>query len=141
MAGVSVKPRRANREAAASAAAAPPLLLDALGDQRIVIPNLSWEEYVAINEAFVERPNIRMFYCEGRLTLLTESPRHGWYGERLGDLVKGLAQGLKMIWEDAGSATYRRQAKRGGVEGDKTFYFGENAARMKGSRDIDLNIQ
>ncbi len=71
---------------------------------------------MAINEAFVERPNIRMFYCEGRLTLLTESRRHGWYGERLGDLVKGLAQGLKMIWEDAGSATYRRQAKRGGVE-------------------------
>jgi len=141
MPGVLAKPRRAARKAAAPDAAAPPLLLDALGDQRIVIPNLSWEEYVAISDAIIERPNIRTFYCERRLTLLTESRKHGWYSERLGDFVKVLAQGLKMIWEDAGSATFRRRAKRGGVEGDKTFYFGENAAKMKGARDIDLNIQ
>jgi Uma2 family endonuclease len=133
--------RRPDRKVAAPAAATSPLLLDALGDQRIVLPGLSWEEYVAINDAIVERPNIRMFYCDGRLTLLTESRKHGWYGERLGQLVVELATGLKMIIEDAASATFRRRAKKGGVEGDKTFYFGEHAVRMKGSQDIDLNVQ
>ena len=58
-------PRRSRRKVAAPVAADPPLLLDALGDQRIVIPELSWEEYVAINDAIVERPSLRMFYCEG----------------------------------------------------------------------------
>jgi Uma2 family endonuclease len=135
--------RRPDRKVAPCArpAAPAPLLLDALGDQRIVIPELSWEEYIAINDAIVERPNLRMFYCEGRLTLLTESRKHSWYGERLGYLVAELARGLKVPIEDAGSATFRRRAKRGGVEGDKTFYFGEHAAQMKGSKDIDLNVQ
>ncbi len=134
-------PRRVRRKAATPDAAAAPLLLDALGDQRIVIPNLGWEEYVAINDAIVERPNIRMFYCDGRLTLLTESRKHGWYGERLGQLVAELARVLKVPIEDAASATFRRRAKRRGVEGDKTFYFRENATKMKGSKDIDLDVQ
>jgi Uma2 family endonuclease len=141
MPGVLAKPRRAVRKAAAHDAAAPPLLLDALGDQRLVIPGLSWEEYITISDAIVERPNIRTFYCEGRLTLLTESRKHGWYAECLGLFVAELARGLKLIIETAGSATFRRRAKKGGVEGDKTFYFGEHARQMKGSRDIDLNVQ
>jgi Uma2 family endonuclease len=133
--------RRPRRKVAAPAAATSPLLLDTLGDQRIVIEGLSWEQYVTINDAIVERPNIRMFYCEGRLTLLTESRKHSWYAERLGYLVAELARVLKMLIEDAASATFRRRAKKGGVEGDKTFYFGEHATRMKGSQDIDLNVQ
>jgi Uma2 family endonuclease len=82
-----------------------------------------------------------MFYCDGRLTLLTESRKHGWHGERLGQLVVELAAALKVPWEDAGSATFRRRAKKGGVEGDRTFYLRANAAKMKGSKDIDLNVQ
>jgi Uma2 family endonuclease len=127
--------------APAPAAESTPLLLDALGDQRIMIPGLSWEEYVAINDAIVERPDIRMFYSDGRLTVVTESRKHGWYGERLGQLVAELARVLKVPIEDAASATFRRRAKRRGVEGDKTFYLRENAAKMKGSKDIDLNVQ
>ena len=76
--------RRPRRKVAAPAAATAPLLLDALGDQRIVIPDLTWEEYVAINDAIVERPNMRMIYCDGRLTLLTESRKHDWYAEMPG---------------------------------------------------------
>ncbi len=31
--------------------------------------------------------------------------------------------------------------RNGGVEGDKTFYFGEHARTMKGPKDIDLDVQ
>jgi Uma2 family endonuclease len=134
-------PRRAGKKAAAPDAPAPPLLLDALGDQRIVIPETSWEEYVAINDAIVERPNIRMFYCDGRLTLLTESRKHGWASRCLLLLVTALAQGLKVPCEVAATATFRRKAKSAGVEGDETFYFGKNAEVMKGLKDIDLTAQ
>ncbi len=135
------KRHREVREVAAPEAATPPLLVDALGDQRIVIPDLSWEEYVAINDAVVERPGVHMVYCDGRLTLVTESRKHGWSSRRLHTFVVAMARGLKMKWEDAGSATYRRKKKRGGVEGDETFYFGQNAEIMKGSKDIDLDTQ
>jgi Uma2 family endonuclease len=102
---------------------------------------VTWEGYVAINDAVVDPPNLRMIYCDGRLTLLTESRKHGWYGERLSQLVVALAEGLEMAWEDAASATYRRQEKKGGVEGEKTFYFGEHAELMSGAQDIDLDVQ
>jgi Uma2 family endonuclease len=134
-------PRRADRKVAAPRAAASPVPVDALGDARFVIPGLSWESYVAINDAVIERPGVRMIYCDGRLTLLTESRKHGWSSRCLFLLVTALAQGLRIPWETAGTATYRRQRKSGGVEGDETFYFGEHARIMRGLKDIDLDIQ
>ena len=64
-------PRRADRKVAVPAAATSPVPVNALGDQRFVIPDLSWEQYVAINDAVVEHPGVKMIYCDGRLTLLT----------------------------------------------------------------------
>lgn len=146
-AGSARSRRPAAKPAAAPAASAavsatstfPPV--DALGDQWFVIPDLSWEKYVTVSNAIVERPGVRMIYNAGRLTLLTESRKHGWYGERFPFLVWRLAQELNMTWEDAGSATYRKEEKQGGVEGDKTYYFGEHAELMRGSKDIDLASQ
>lgn len=124
-----------------SVAAGPPAAADTGGDQTFVLHDVTWQGYVAMNDAFLEPPNVRMIYCDGRLTLLTESRKHGWYGERFGQLVAALADGLDLSWDDAGSATYRREEKRGGVEGDKTFYFGKNADRMSGPQNIDLTVQ
>ncbi len=127
-----------SRRPAAKPAAAP---VDALGDQWLVITGLSWEQYVTINDAIVERPSVRMIYCDGRLTLLTKSRRHGRYAGCLDFLVAELCKELNVLMETAGSATFRRQEKNGGIEGDKTFYFGENADRMKGPQNIDLDVQ
>jgi Uma2 family endonuclease len=115
--------------------------VDSWGDQCIVIRGVSWKQYEAINDAAVDPPNLRMIYCDGRLTLLTESRKHGWYAERLSQLVVALAEALRIPWEDAASATYRKKEKKGGVEGDKTFYFAEHAELMRGARDIDLKTQ
>jgi Uma2 family endonuclease len=134
-------PDRADRKVAAPRGATSPVPVDALGDSRFVIPLLSWESYVAINDAVLERPGVRMIYCDGRLTLLTESRKHGWSSRCLFLLVAAMAQGLGIPWETAGTATYRRRQKRGGVEGDETFYFGEHAEIMKGLKDIDLDVQ
>ncbi len=133
--------RRQEREDIASTAVIAPSPIDSGGDQCIVLRGLSWQQYVAINDAVVDPPNLRMIYCDGRLTLLTESRKHGWYAERLAEFVKFLAQELGIVWEDAASATYRRKEKKGGVEGDKTFYFAEHAELMRGARNIDLKTQ
>ena len=52
-----------------------------------------------------------------------------------------MARGLGIPWEDAGQATYRREKLDAGLEGDKTFYFGEHAVLMRGPLDIDLAVQ
>jgi hypothetical protein len=72
---------------------------------------------------------------------LTKSRKHEWCAERLSQLVVAFAEGLGILWEDAGGATFRREEMNAGLEGDKTFYFAEHAEQMKGSPHIDLTIQ
>ena len=110
-------------------------------EQHLVLPGfLSWNQYVAISDALPDWAGLRMIYVDGRLTLLTTSRRHDRASKRVGQLVVAIADGCGIAWEDSGRATFRREERRGGVEGDDTFYFGENAERMSGSQEIDLSI-
>ncbi|MFI5460067.1 MAG: Uma2 family endonuclease [Isosphaerales bacterium] len=118
-----------------------PSVVEPEPDRWFVLPDVSWEGYLAINNAVVNPRGLRMIYCDGRLTLVTTSRKHDWYAERLAELVKVLAEQLGILWEDGGGATYRREEMNSGVEGDKTFYFGEHAELMKGPQDIDLAVQ
>src|SRR5262249_40643914 len=127
-------PRRQGKGVPPAPAVAQSSAADPGADRWFVLRGVNWEGYVAINDAVVDPPNLRMIYCDGRLTPLTESRKHGWYAERLGQLVVALAEALGIPWEDAASATYRREGK-GGVEGDKTFYFGDHAELMRGARE------
>jgi Uma2 family endonuclease len=129
----------ASEEEAMSVALSPPAAES--GDQQMVLRGITWEAYVALNDSLEEGRNPRMTYCDGRLTLLTVSRKHDWFATRLGELARTLAQVLGIPWEDAGSATYRREEKKSGVEGDQTFYFGEHAELMTGSQNIDLTVQ
>ncbi len=61
--------------------------------------------------------------------------------ERLGHLVVALADGLEDVLGRRRFRDIPTAAKKGGVEGDKTFYFGEHAEKMKGPQDIDLDVQ
>lgn len=111
------------------------------GESTMVIEGVSWDAYVALNDSIGERKNPRMIYREGRLTLVTKSRRHEWYAERLSQMVVALADGLDVSWEDAGSTTYRREKKKSGAEGDKTFYFATHAELMKGPLNVNLEVQ
>lgn len=111
------------------------------GEQALTLDRIGWGQYTAISDALPDRGGLRIIYIDGRLTLLTTSRRHDWFAERLGDLVEAVANGLEIPWEDAGTATFRREEAGAGVEGDKTFYFGPNAERMQGPQDIDLSTQ
>ncbi len=110
-------------------------------EQRFVVEGVGYDAYESIDEALGEKPALRLIFVDGRLTLMTTSRRHEWFAERLAELVKVVASASGIGWEDAGSATFRRREKEVGVEGDKTFYLGENARRMRGPVDIDLETQ
>lgn len=110
-------------------------------DQRIVIPKVEWERYVAIADALPDRRDLRIIFVDGRVLLLGISRLHDWFVEVLGQLVVVVANRLGLVWEQAGQATFRRRDLAVGVEGDKTFYFGPNAERMRGPLNIDLVTQ
>jgi Uma2 family endonuclease len=121
--------------------ATPPAAETEGGEQRFVMGGVSWDAYVKISEALEDQPGLRMIYCDGKLVFVGKSRRHDWFAERLGEFAKAMARGLGMPWEDAGQATYRREKLDAGLEGDKTFYFGENAVVMRGPVDVDLAVQ
>lgn len=107
----------------------------------IQLRDIDWHQYVTIADALPECQGVRMIYLDGELSIVTTSREHDWHGERLSQLVVALAAALDILWEDAGQATYRREADLAGVEGDKTFYFGANAETMLGPKNIDLMTQ
>ncbi len=119
----------------------PPAAETENGEQRFVMGRVSWDAYLKINEALDDQPGLRMIYCDGRLVFVGKSRRHDWFAERFGELVKALAHGLGIPWEDAGQATYRRETMDAGLDGDKTFYFADHAVLMRGPLDIDLAAQ
>ena len=47
--------------------------------------------------------------------------------------------GLEVPCVPAGSTTFRRRAKRGGVEGDQTFYLA-NEAKVRGKEALRLKV-
>lgn len=120
---------------------AAPAAITETADQRFVIGGIHWDAYVTMSDALDERLGVRMIYCDGRLTLVGKSRKHDWYAERFGEFVKAIARGLRIPWEDAGQATFRRETTDAGLEGDKTFYLADHAIQMRGSDDIDLTIQ
>jgi len=78
-----------------------------------------------------------MIYLDGSLFLVTTSFPHERSAERLGYLVMVIAEELDIPCIPTGSTTFRRQARRGGVEGDKTFYIAHESL-VRGKDKIDL---
>ena len=72
---------------------------------------------------------------------MTLSRRHDWLSDQLDKIVMAVALGCGIEREVAGSATFRLEAREAGVEGDRTYYFGDNAAIMAGPIEIDLATQ
>jgi len=110
-------------------------------EQRFVLYSVDWSRYGLVVEALQDHAGLRITYLDGRLTLVSPSRRHDWYEDTLGNIVKVVATVLGIEWEPAGHATFRQEEKKGGVEGDDTFYFRENAVTMRGPVDIDLGSQ
>jgi Uma2 family endonuclease len=92
-------------------------------EQRLELPGMDWDRYVAISNLLPDATGLRLVFLDGGLTLLTTSRHHD------------------RVAEVAGRATFRVKDLNVGVEGDATFYFDSNAIAMTGSANIDLSQQ
>jgi Uma2 family endonuclease len=119
-------------------AAPPPLATEP--EQRVVLPRIDWGVYDAILRGVGEQRSPRLVYLDRALILMTKSRRHEWFAERLAQLVWAVAMGSGIACEDAAETTFRRADLDAGVMGDKTFYLGAHAERMRGPRDVDLAV-
>src|SRR4051794_34734908 len=101
------------------------------GDQCVTLNGLDWRGYLTMLRLRGEHGAPRMVYLDGDLLLVSPSYFHECLAERLGLLVMVILEELDLPGKMAGSTTFRRRKKRGGVEGDKAFYLA-NVARIIG---------
>ena len=111
------------------------------GEQRFCLEDVSWEQYVQIDDALADLAGLRMIYIDGSLTPSTLPRRHDWFEDCLDKIVVVVALHCGIEQEVAGSATLRAEGEKVGLEGDRTYYFGPHAEIMRGPIDIDLSTQ
>jgi len=114
--------------------------VDRSAEQRMVLRAVPWETYTQIGEALDRRRDVRLVYHGGTLTLMVKSREHELFAERLGYFVAWVAMAIGRPCEPCGQMTLRRKDLDAGVEGDKTFYVGPNADKMRGVREVNLEI-
>ena len=100
---------------------------DADGDQCVAFPDVGWKGYAALLRLRGERSWPRMVYLDGTVWLISPSFPHERLKKRLGQFATEVAVGLRIAFVPAGSTTLRRRARKGGVEGDQTYYLANEA--------------
>lgn len=113
--------------------------IDVPPGQRLLLRDVSWQEFEAILDEMGENRASRVAYSGGILEIMSPLPEHEKPKVILGDLVKILLDELGMDWEPYGSTTLRQQERAAGIEPDDCFYI-QNAARMIGIRRLDLTV-
>lgn len=105
---------------------------------RVVIYNISWQQFESILADLGEHRAARIAYYEETLEIMTPLPEHEYYKEILGDAIKDAAQLLELDHECFGSTTWKKELRKVGIEADNCFYF-QNEPLIRGRLDIDLN--
>src|SRR4051812_39199538 len=106
---------------------------EAEGDQKVVLPDIGWKGYATLLKLRGERSYPKLVYLDGSVTLVSPLYLHEFLKERLNRFITEVLVGLEIPHIPSGSTTFRRRRKRGGVEGDLTYYL-TNWERIRGKR-------
>ncbi len=111
-----------------------------LGEQRFVLHGVPWATYVALRDALDEDRGggVRMTYLEGTLELMSPSTLHEDAKKILARLLETWATERDVDLRGFGNATFRKEAKRGGLEPDECYKLG--ALTDEGVPDIAVEV-
>lgn len=101
------------------------------GFRRVVLDNISWEDYLKIGAILRDRPALRLTYDRESLEIMTTSPEHEKYKMRLGRMVETLAEEFSLPLEPGGNMTFQRQDLVKGLEADQCYWI-QHEAQVRG---------
>jgi Uma2 family endonuclease len=110
---------------------------EAVGDQCVEFPGIGWKGYLTLLRLRGDHSTPRMTYLDGTVWLTSPTFPHERLKGRLGQFVIEVVVGLGIPCIQSGSTTFRRRAKKGGVEGDQTYYLA-NEKRVRGKNKLHL---
>ena len=107
-------------------------------DSVLIQHDVTWDEYEELLTAMGEAKGLRISYGEGRLQIMTLSPKHEKYARLIDLLVGLLSVRLHTRVLFYGSSTIKKQREQKGAEPDGCFYV--EKANLVGKKDqIDFN--
>ena len=107
--------------------------------QRLILDNISWQEFEEILEDLGEHRHSHIAYYRGVLEFRMPLPGHERAKVLIGDLLKIILDELGLEWESLGSTTFKSQVMQAGIEPDDCFYI-QNYQAMIGKQRLDLTV-
>ena len=107
--------------------------------QRVLLEDVSWQEFEAILSELGEHRAARVAYDNGILEIMTPLPEHERNKETISDLVKALLEELDIKFLPLGSTTLKNQLMSKGIEPENCFYI-QNEAAVRGKDRLDLTV-
>jgi Uma2 family endonuclease len=108
-------------------------------EQKVILHNISWKTYESLLADYASQSSPRLTYDRGTLEIITPLPEHERINRTVASMMDVLALELNIDVLDLGSTTFKREDLERGFEPDSCFYF-QNAARIRGKKEIDLTI-
>lgn len=97
---------------------------DSSQDHVVVLRGVSWDQYVALNDACQGRQPL-FAYLDGDLELVTVSLRHEFVKTLIARLLEAFAEETGTKLNGFGNATLRKKAKKAGCEPDEWYCIGK----------------
>jgi hypothetical protein len=107
--------------------------------QRLILDNISWQEFEEILEDLGEHRHSHIAYYRGVLEFRMPLPGHERAKVLISHLLVVLLEELNLDWESLGSTTFKSQAMQAGIEPDDYFYI-QNYQAMIGKQRLDLAV-
>jgi Uma2 family endonuclease len=98
-------------------------------DQRVILEHLSWDQYAALVRSVGNRPALRLTFLDDTLEIMTTSPEHEYDKTLIARLIEAFADTRDIPLIGCGSATWKRKAKKAGLEADECYFFGRTGPR------------
>jgi Uma2 family endonuclease len=107
--------------------------------QKLLLRDVTWQEFEDILEDLGEHRAARVAYCKGILEIMTPLSEHESNKEIVSDLVKALLEELEIEFYSLGSTTFKNKEMLQGIEPDNCFYT-EHEAAVRGKDRLDLTV-
>lgn len=112
--------------------------LSVLGEQRVLLKNISWHLFESLLEAVGEDRSSRLAYDQGTLEIMTPLLPHEHSKRLIEKLIDILVEELNLNIKSIGSMTCKREEVSRGIEPDSGFYI-QNEPLVRDREEIDLD--
>lgn len=119
------------------AAPEPKFDIQPVGEQRVVLQDLSWEAYLQILDALPQSRSSRLTYDDGILEITVPLEDHEFAGRLIECFIRTLVELMGLRMKTMGSTTMNYPRRKKGAEPDNAYYI-QNQPLVKG-RNVDFS--